>query len=140
MRIPILATCITALLCALSGDSGPRFDQANVESITKAIAELRTAFNAGDAAKAAAGYSSTGAVMPPNRPVMRGPQFVQQYCVDRSRREPDLEIEATDVSGQGTLAYAIGDFSLNFAPKEGGQNVGIGASSSRYSGSRMASG
>jgi uncharacterized protein (TIGR02246 family) len=105
---------------ACSGSSGPRFDRTDTDAINALIEELRTAFNAKDAAKAAALYSTTGVVMPPNKPIMRGRQFVAQYYKDRfAEGATDLEIMAVDVSGQGTLAYASGDFRLNLAPSDG---------------------
>ena len=121
MRITLRVACLVAIICtACSSDSGPRFDKSDVESINKLIEELRVAFNAKDPAKAAALYSTTGVVMPPNKPVMRGRQFVQQYYTDRfAEGATDLEIKAGDVSGQGNLAYASGDFRLNLTPANG---------------------
>ena len=123
-RIAPLVLCAALLgAVACSGQSGPQFDRSDVENIKKLIEQLRVAFNAKDAAKAAALYSTTGVVMPPNRALMRGRQFVQQYYDDRfAEGASDLEIEAGDVSGQGTLAYASGDYRLNLLPKGGGQN------------------
>jgi ketosteroid isomerase-like protein len=81
---------------------------------------MRTAFNAKDPAKAAALYSTTGVVMPPNKPIMRGRQFVEQYYKDRfAEGATDLELTAVDVSGQGNLAYASGDYRLNLVPGDG---------------------
>jgi uncharacterized protein (TIGR02246 family) len=103
-----------------SGSSGPRFDRADVDNIKRLIEELRTAFNAKDPAKAAALYSTTGVVMPPNKPIMRGRQFVEQYYKDRfAEGASDLEITAADVSGQGNLAYANGDYRLNLVSSDG---------------------
>jgi ketosteroid isomerase-like protein len=100
--------------------SGPHLDKSDVENIGKLIEQLRTAFNARDSAKAAALYSPTGVVMPPNRALMRGRQFVQQYYDDRfAEGASDLEMTTSDVSGQGNLAYASGDFRLNLVSKDG---------------------
>ena len=122
-RIAPLVLCAALIgAAACSSRSGPQFDRADVDNIKKLIEQLRVAFNAKDSAKAAALYSTTGVVMPPNRALMRGRQFVQQYYDDRfAEGASDLEIEAGDVSGQGTLAYASGDFRLNLVPKDGGQ-------------------
>ena len=121
MRIALIALCIafvTTTGCA--GRSGPQFDKSDVENIGKLIEQLRTAFNAKDSAKAAALYSTTGVVMPPNRALMRGRQFVQQYYDDRfAEGASDLEMTTSDVSGQGNLAYASGDFRLNLVAKDG---------------------
>jgi ketosteroid isomerase-like protein len=121
MRIAPLALCGALIgAAACSGRSGSQFDRSDVESITKVIEQLRVAFNAKDSGKAAALYSPTGVVMPPNRALMRGRQFVQQYYDDRfAEGASDLEIEAADISGQGTLAYASGDYRLNLVPKDG---------------------
>lgn len=122
-RIALVAACVVTIACvACSGDSGPRFDKADVENITKVIQQLNTAFNAKDPARAAALFSTTAVVMPPNRALMRGRQFVQQYYVDRfAEGASDLVLTATDISGQGTLAYASGDYSLNLVPPDNSQ-------------------
>ena len=121
MRRGLIAAVIVAIMsAACSGNSGPRFDKTDVDNINRLIEDLRTAFNAKDAAKAAALYSTTGVVMPPNKPIMRGRQFVEQYYKDRfAEGATDLEITAADVSGQGTLAYANGDFRLNLVSTDG---------------------
>jgi uncharacterized protein (TIGR02246 family) len=110
------------LCAACSGGSGPRFEKTDTEAITRLIEQLRVAFNAKDPAKAAALYSTTGVVMPPNKPIMRGRQFVEQYYKDRfAEGATDLEMNAVDVSGQGNLAYASGDYRLNLVPADGKQ-------------------
>ena len=84
------------------------------------MTDLKTAFNAKDPAKAAALYSTTGVVMPPNKPIMRGRPFVEQSYKDRfSEGASNLELTAVDVSGQGTLAYANGDYRLNLVSSDG---------------------
>jgi len=120
-RFVPLALCIALVgATACSGRSGPQFDRSDVDSINKLIEQLKAAFNAHDSAKAAALYSTTGVVMPPNRALMRGRQFVQQYYDDRfAEGASDLEMTAADVSGQGNLAYASGDYRLNLNPKTG---------------------
>jgi ketosteroid isomerase-like protein len=122
MRTALLFVSIAALTCAgCSRGAGPAFDRSDVERITKVIEELRVTFNAKDPAKAAALYSTTAAVMPPNRPLMRGRKFVEQYYVDRfAEGASDLELQPADISGQGTLAYASGDYRLKLVP-QGGQ-------------------
>jgi uncharacterized protein (TIGR02246 family) len=121
MRFGLIALVIAIQVSAgCSGSSGPRFERTDTDAINALIEELRVAFNAKDAAKAAALYSTTGVVMPPNKPIMRGRQFVEQYYKDRfAEGASDLEIMAVDVSGQGTLAYASGDFRLNLVPGDG---------------------
>jgi len=120
MRRGLLVVFVAIMSAGCSGSSGPRFDKTDVENINRLIEELRTAFNAKDPAKAAALYSTTGVVMPPNKPIMRGRQFVEQYYKDRfSEGASDLQLTAVDVAGQGTLAYANGDYRLNLVSSDG---------------------
>src|SRR5689334_18222307 len=115
MRRGLFIAFVAIMSAACSGNSGPRFDKTDVDNINRLIEDLKTAFNAKDSAKAAALYSTTGVVMPPNKPIMRGRQFVEQYYKDRfAEGASDLELTAADVSGSGTLAYASGDYRLNF--------------------------
>ncbi|HKH74613.1 MAG TPA: DUF4440 domain-containing protein [Vicinamibacterales bacterium] len=120
-RGPFVAFLLVAIMsAACSGNAGPRFDKTDVDNINRLIEDLRTAFNAKDSAKAAALYSTTGVVMPPNKPIMRGRQFVDQYYKDRfAEGASDLELTAADVSGQGTLAYASGDYRLTLVSRDG---------------------
>lgn len=121
MRIALIALCIAFVtVTGCASRSGPQFDKSDVDNIGKLIEQLREAFNAKESAKAAALYSPTGVVMPPNRALMRGRQFVQQYYDDRfAEGASDLEMTTSDVSGQGNLAYASGDFRLNLVSKDG---------------------
>lgn len=123
MRRAFIPAIVALLLsAACSGNSGPRFEKSDADAINRLIEDLRTAFNAKDPAKAAALYSTTGVVMPPNKPIMRGRQFVEQYYKDRfAEGASDLELTAADVSGQGTLAYASGDYRLNLVSSDGTQ-------------------
>jgi uncharacterized protein (TIGR02246 family) len=121
MRRGFIAAVFVAITsAACSGNSGPRFDRTDVDNINRLIEELKTAYNAKDPAKAATLYSTTGVVMPPNKPIMRGRPFIEQYYKDRfSEGATDLELTAADVSGQGNLAYANGDYRLNIAASDG---------------------
>jgi ketosteroid isomerase-like protein len=123
MRTTSLLLVVAALCAGCSRASGPAFDNADSARIKQVIEQLRTAFNAKDPSKAAALYSTTAAVMPPNRPLMRGRKFVEQYYVDRfAEGATNLELQSADISGQGTLAYASGDYRLNLVPPKGGQS------------------
>ena len=62
-----------------SGSAGPTFDSADQDRIKAVIQQLTEAFNAKDAAKAAALYTPEAVVMPPNKTLMRGRNFVEQY-------------------------------------------------------------
>src|SRR5512138_427125 len=120
VRVSILVLGIALLLSGCSRNAGPVFDNTDADRIKKLIEQLRIAFNAKDPAKAAALYSTTAAVLPPNRPLMRGRKFVEQYYTDRfAEGATNLELQSADISGQGTLAYASGDYRLNLMPAQG---------------------
>src|SRR6187549_806368 len=78
------------------------------------------AFNAKDAAKAAALYTSEAVVMPPNKTLMRGRNFVEQYYTARfGEGATNLELQPNEIKGSGTLAVAMGDYRLVLAPPSG---------------------
>src|SRR5687767_5865955 len=84
MRILPLVFCVLAFTAACSGgNAGPTFDQADQDRIKAVIQQLTEAFNAKDAAKAAALYTPEAVVMPPNKTLSRGRNFVEQYYTSR---------------------------------------------------------
>ena len=84
MRMTCKAVCLVALFTAgCSSSAGPTFDSADQDRIKAVIQQLTEAFNAKDAAKAAALYTSEAVVMPPNKTLMRGRNFVEQYYTAR---------------------------------------------------------
>jgi len=111
---PILALTLVAG-CSKPAE-GPQFTKADAETITKQIDELKTAFNAKDADKVASLFAANAVVMPPNQATARARDAVKQYYVGRfGEGATNLELEARDISGEGPLAYATGDYRLNLA-------------------------
>ena len=87
MRMTWNAVCLVALLtAACSSTAGPTFDAADQDRIKTVIQQLTEAFNAKDAAKAAALYTPEAVVMPPNKTLMRGRSFVEQVLHGPFRR------------------------------------------------------
>jgi uncharacterized protein (TIGR02246 family) len=124
MRMHPQVLCIVlALTAACSGGSaGPTFDAADQERIKMVIAQLTEAFNAKDARKAAALYTPEAVVMPPNKTLMRGRSFVEQYYTSRfGEGATGLALQANEIKGSGTLAVAMGDYRLILAPAQGPQ-------------------
>lgn len=123
MRIPrfIAAVAAAAALAGCSqGQTGPQFTRNDIDTITTQIQALTAAFNEKDAAKAATLFSANAVVMPPNQATARSRDAVQQYYVGRfAEGASNLELEPKDISGVGTLAYASGDYRLNFEKGEG---------------------
>ncbi len=116
----------TVAILALAGCSKPpvvnQFTKADVESITKAVQDVRAAYNAKDADKVAALFAPDAVLMPPNQATARSRDSVKQYYVARfAEGASDLEIEAKDIAGDGALAYASGDFRLLLNAPTGGE-------------------
>ncbi|HWN86274.1 MAG TPA: nuclear transport factor 2 family protein [Vicinamibacterales bacterium] len=121
MRMTCKAVCLVALFTAgCSSSAGPTFDSADQDRIKAVIQQLTEAFNAKDAAKAAALYTSEAVVMPPNKTLMRGRNFVEQYYTARfGEGATNLELQPNEIKGSGTLAVAMGDYRLVLAPPSG---------------------
>jgi ketosteroid isomerase-like protein len=100
MRVTVRVAGIALILSAgCSRSAGPTCDNQDADRIKRLIEDLRTAFNAKDPAKAANLYLTTAAVLPPNRPLMRGRKFVEQYYTDRfAEGATNLELQPADIS------------------------------------------
>jgi len=104
------------------GNTGPVFDVSDQDKIKKVIEQLTEAFNAKDAKKAAALYTPEAVVMPPNKTLSRGRNFVEQYYMGRfAEGASDLTLTPSEIKGSGNLAVAMGDFRLALAPAQGPQ-------------------
>jgi len=117
-----MALCLVSVLTAAcsGGNTGPTFDAADQDKIKAVIAQLTEAFNAKDAAKAAALYTPEAVVMPPNKSLSRGRNFVEQYYNSRfGEGATDLALQPNEIKGSGTLAVAMGDYRLTLAPAQG---------------------
>src|SRR6187397_2134014 len=102
MRVTSKVLCLVGLLAAAcsGGSAGPTFDQADQDKIKGVIQQLTEAFNAKDAAKAAALYTSEAVVMPPNKTLMRGRNFVEQYYTARfGEGATNLELQPNEIKG-----------------------------------------
>lgn len=121
MRTPWKAVYLAAgLTVACSSSTGPTFDATDQDRIKTVIQQLTEAFNAKDAAKAAALYTPEAVVMPPNKTLMRGRNFVEQYYTGRfGEGATDLGLQPNEIKGSGTLAVAMGDYRLLLAPASG---------------------
>jgi len=116
-----MTASVMLFLAACSAPTQREFGKADVESITTIVQELTTAYNAKDAAKAAALFDGGAVLMPPNAATVRGTDLVEGYFVRRfAQGASGLVIEANDIAGSGALAYVSGTFSLQIVPPEGG--------------------
>ena len=120
MRMTKAVCLATVLVAGCSGNSGPTFDAADQDKIKAVIQQLTEAFNAKDAAKAAALYTPEAVVMPPNKTLSRGRNFVEQYYTARfGEGASELALQPNEIKGSGTLAVAMGDYRLTLAPPQG---------------------
>jgi uncharacterized protein (TIGR02246 family) len=122
MRMTLKALCLVGVLTSAcsSGSAGPTFDAADQDRIKAVIQQLTEAFNAKDAAKAAALYTPEAVVMPPNKSLSRGRNFVEQYYTSRfGEGATELALQPNEIKGSGTLAVAMGDYRLTLAPAQG---------------------
>ena len=122
MRMHPLVVCLVLALTAAcsGGNTGPSFDVADQDKIKAVIQQLTEAFNAKDAAKAAALYTPEAVVMPPNKTLSRGRNFVEQYYASRfAEGATGLTLQPGEIKGSGNLAVAIGDYRLTLAPAQG---------------------
>jgi uncharacterized protein (TIGR02246 family) len=120
---PLIVCLVLALTTACSsGNAGPSFDQADQDRIKAVIQQLTEAFNAKDAAKAAALYTPEAVVMPPNKTLSRGRSFVEQYYTSRfAEGAGDLTLQPGEIRGSGNLGVALGDYRLTLSPPQGPQ-------------------
>ena len=115
----VLASVLTA---ACSNNTGPVFDTSDQDKIKTVIQQLTEAFNAKDAKKAAALYTPEAAVMPPNKSLSRGRDFVEQYYTGRfAEGAGDLTLTPSEIKGSGNMGVAIGEYRLTLAPSQGPQ-------------------
>src|SRR5262245_35465959 len=123
MRISWVLFVATLFIAGCGGgNTGPTFDVADQDKIKTVTKQLTEAFNAKDAKKAAALYTPEASVMPPNKTLSRGRDFVEQYYMARfAEGAGDLTLTPGEVKGSGNLAVAIGDYRLTLAPAQGPQ-------------------
>jgi len=82
--------------------------------------DFQAAYNAKDAAKAAGFFSGAGVLMPPNSSAVRGSDAIQGYYEVRfGEGATDLDIQPTEVNGQGSIAYMSGTYSFRNVPEGG---------------------
>jgi uncharacterized protein (TIGR02246 family) len=82
--------------------------------------EFMAAFNRGDAAGVAAGYTEDGQVLPPGAPAMSGRQAIEQFwqsVMGMGVREVELRTEHAEAAGD--LAYEVGSAVLTVQPEGG---------------------
>lgn len=121
LRSIAAAAALVTLVGCSQAPAGAQFTKADVDSITKTVQELSTAFNAKDADKVAALFASNAVLMPPNQSTARARDAVKQFYAARfAEGATELTLDPKDISGSGPLGYASGDYRLIMAPGAAG--------------------
>ncbi len=93
------------------------------EALDDFRARFTEAFAAGDAATVAAFYTDDGKILPPNMPMINGPQEIQGFFEGaRDMGMRGIMLNAVDVEFNGDLAYEVGTYSIDIE-LEGGQRT-----------------
>jgi ketosteroid isomerase-like protein len=119
-RSLVFSTLVAAL--AVASCSGPQvkeFGREDATQLRQFVQEFVTAYNAKDAAKVQSFYSGAAILMPPNASTVRGSEPIQGYYENRFAVDgaTDLKIDIMEISGQGPLAYVIGNVSVSLRPE-----------------------
>ena len=108
------ALVVTTLCLALSscgGPTGPEFTRADGEAFRQIGEQWSTAFNAGDVESLVSMFAGTGALMPPNSSTVRGHESITGYYTQLfNEGERNLEVEISEVGGEGNLGFVSGTF------------------------------
>ncbi len=116
--LAFMTVVLAFLVASCSGPQVKVFGREDADQIRKVVQDFVTAYNAKDAAKLATLYSGSATLMPANTSTVRGSESIVGYYEKRFTIDGavDLSIEPRDVSGEGSLAYMTGTFSLNLRP------------------------
>ena len=106
---------VVATLClglsSCGGPTGPEFTRADGEAFRQIGEQWSTAFNAGDVEALASMFGGTGALMPPNSSTVRGQESITGYYTQMfNEGERNLEVEISEVGGEGDLGFVSGTF------------------------------
>lgn len=106
---------VVATLClglsSCGGPTGPEFTRADGEAFRQIGEQWSTAFNAGDVEALASMFGGTGALMPPNSSTVRGHESITGYYTQMfNEGERNLEVEISEVGGEGDLGFVSGTF------------------------------
>ena len=106
---------VVATLClglsSCGGPTGPEFTRADGEAFRQIGEQWSTAFNAGDVESLVSMFAGTGALMPPNSSTVRGHESITGYYTQLfNEGERNLEVEISEVGGEGDLGFVSGTF------------------------------
>jgi len=107
----LVVTTVCLVLSSCGGPTGPEFTRADGEAFRKIGGQWSTAFNAGDVESLVSMFAGTGALMPPNSSTVRGHESITGYYTQLfNEGERNLEVEISEVGGEGDLGFVSGTF------------------------------
>ncbi len=107
----LVVTTLCLVLSSCGGPSGPEFTRADGEAFRQIGEQWSTAFNAGDVESLVSMFAGTGAIMPPNSSTVRGHESITGYYTQMfNEGERNLEVEISEVGGEGNLGFVSGTF------------------------------
>jgi uncharacterized protein (TIGR02246 family) len=90
------------------------------DAIASAIQTFTDAFRRGDAAAVAAWYSSDAKLLPPDNPMMKGRDAIQDFWQGAMNAGvSEAKLETLEIQTQGDLAYEVGRFEMVVEPRGG---------------------
>ena len=107
----LVVTTVCLVLSSCGGPTGPEFTRADGEAFRQIGEQWSTAFNAGDVESLVSMFAGTGALMPPNSSAVRGQESITGYYTQLfNEGERNLEVEISEVGGEGDLGFVSGTF------------------------------
>ena len=101
------------LMTGCFGSSEPGFTRDDGDAIRQINQDYATAFNAYDVEAIVGLFSGDAVFMPPNSSTVRGSESIGGfYNTLFSEGESEIELEVSEVGGEGTLAFASGTYVL----------------------------
>lgn len=117
-----LALTIAVSACA-TGAKQEEFTRADAEAIRQTAAQLSAAFNAKRLDELVTFYADNSVFMPPNAPLLRGREPLQEYYKSMfDRGVTKLELQPEEVNGHGPLAFESGTYATS--DDKGGRDRG----------------
>jgi ketosteroid isomerase-like protein len=117
----VWAVAALALVAAACGSrNAQEFTAQDQAAIRQRNQEFVDAFNAKEVAKILSIYAENSVFMPPNRPIIRGPEALKNFYTELlNQGAQNLRLDVSEISGHGPLAYQTGPYELDYAPQAG---------------------
>ena len=98
-----------------------------IDQIKAVNGAFMDAFKRGDAAGVAANYTPEARLLPPDSPVLNGPEAIRAFWQGAMNMGiKQAQLETVDVDSRGDLAYEIGRYTLSIEPPSGQKTTAAG--------------